>query len=318
MWPLLLLLVSQPDPAGLRWDAPAECPSRDEAAAYLQEELHGDPEQGLVDVVVTANDGGWTAQVSIDGAPARTLEAAACEDLMAAAMVVVAVTRDTPPAPAPPTPAPPSLVPEIAETTEPAPDPNAQPSPPQTPPPERTPAKREPTPPPMPLQHWLGVDAGAGWLHVGAVTGRLGLRYALRGPSWSMRVGAQFEVPRELRYAGERFGGRFSAAVGELAGCYEPGRGALRGVFCAGAGLGAVFGSGVGVQARETPTAFTADARAIAGLHWSWSPKWRLAIEGTLSAGLARPAFHVGERDPLLQTPLVGGLGTIGIERRLP
>ena len=316
-----LLLTAAPDDAGLQWRAPEGCPSQADAAEYLHGELNIDPGQGVAEVEVTKADDGWRAAVTIDGAPARALSAASCEDVMAAAMVVIAVTRDAQPEPEPePEPA---SDPEPVSVPVPEPqnvEPEAAPAEPTAPAPARSFAAPEPEPAPaapLRLTHWIGVDAGVAWVHVPAVTARVGARYMLRGRGWALRVGGHYETPRVVLYPGEDVGGRFSAATADVAGCYEPGRDAVSASLCVGPSVGGVFGTGEGIDEPLRPRDVWVGALGRAGLRWAWASHWRLAVDAMVSVSLLRPAFHVGARNPLFRSPRVGGAGLIGIERRL-
>lgn len=313
----LLLAVAATDP-GLQWHAPDGCPSPQDAAAYLEGELKIDPATGSAEVWVESTDRGWRAEVAIDGGPPRELTAASCEDVMAAAMVVIAVTQDSAPA---------SVVPEPA----PSPNPDPSPSPEPTPEPEPRPAsapQAQPAPEPAAqlavpdtaprLAHWLGVQAGPAAIAIPALTARVGLRYELGVDGWALRLAAHYETPRTLRYRDDAVGGRFQAATAELSACWIPGQGKVRGALCVGAAAGAVFGRGVGLPEPLRPRGAWIGAHASAGVRWAFAESWRLALDGQLVAGLLRPAFHVGNREDLFQSPRLGGTGMVGIERRLP
>ncbi|MGH1342358.1 MAG: hypothetical protein ACRBN8_12440 [Nannocystales bacterium] len=316
-----LLLLSAPEARGLRWHAPADCPSQADAAGYLETELESDASQGTSEVQVEPTPNGWQAEVRIDGDDPRLLTAGSCEDLMAAAMVVIAVARDAQPEPAEP----PSTRPEPAVPLVPTPEPPPAREPaPEAEQPRTAPAPvfSQPTDESTrlrpPFTHWVGVDAGVAAIHVPAVSARLGARYVLRGDRWAVRVAGHYETPRRLLYPGTTVGGRFSAVAANVQGCYEPGRGSVTAALCAGPAVGAVFGAGVGIPAPRRPRAVWVGAHALAGLRWAWNPQWRLCLDALLAVGLARPAFRIGDRQNLLESPRLGGAGMLGIERRLP
>ena len=146
----------------------------------------------------------------------------------------------------------------------------------------------------------------------------MGLRYELGADAWALRLAAHYETPRTLRYVGAAVGGSFQAAAADVSGCWIPGRLALRGALCGGLSAGGVFGEGVGVVEPLRPRGAWLAAHASVGVRWAFAPKWRVAVDGLLAVGLIRPAFHVGDRDDLFQSPRLGGAGTVGIERRLP
>lgn len=314
-----LLLLTAPEATGLRWRAPEGCPSQADAAAYLETELQCDPSEGTTDVRVEATPTGWQAEVRIDGDDPRTLAAASCEDLMAAAMVVIAVARDAQPEVEPEEPQPivPPPEPPPAVTSEPEPDPEPEPEP-RSSQPFEAPPPAQPTTPRVPLSHWVGADAGVAAIHVPAFAARLGVRYILRGEQWAVRVGGHYETPRRLLYPGTTVGGRFWTVAADVMGCYEPGRGSVTGALCAGPAAGGVFGTGVGVPTPRRPQAPWVGGHALAGLRWAWNPRWRLAVDALFAVGLNRPAFRIGSREDLFESPLLGGAGMLGIERRLP
>ncbi len=324
--PMLLAIVATAP--GLRWHAPDGCPTRDDAASYLKEELQIAPETESAEVWVERTPAGWRAMVAIDSGPPRELNAASCEDVMAAAMVVIAVARDSEPQP---------LVPEPEPAAEAPPEPEAPPKPKPKPEPEPEsepatdfgprlgpeaklrPAQSVPAPSAAqaPLTHWLGVHAGVAAIHIPAPTARVGVRYELGRAAWAIRLGGHYESPRELQYADAPVGGRFQTAGAEFSGCWVPGRGAWSGAMCGGASSGAIFGFGVGLPDPSRPRGVRIGAHASAGGRWEWSDAWRLTIDGLFTTGIVRPRFHVGERAPLFQSPRFGGAGMIGIERRL-
>lgn len=314
-----LLLLSAPQTPGLRWRAPAGCPSQADATEYLQTELHGDPARGSSDVRVEPTPTGWRAEIRIDDGDPRELNAASCADLMAAAMVMIAVTLDAQPDEAsagaelvvPVVPALPEPVPPAASTPEPQPRPEPPPSVPLRASTPETPTSSSR------LSHWIAADAGVARLHVPAIAARLGARYVLRGREWAVRMGGHYETPRRQLYPDTTVGGRFWAIAATVLACYEPGRGSLTAALCAGPAAGAVVGVGEGVPSARTPRAPWVGAHAVAGFRWAWSEKWRLSVDGLFAVALYRPAFHVGDREPLFRSPRLGGAGMIGIERRL-
>jgi len=315
-----LLLLTTPEATGLRWHAPQGCPSQAEAATYLDTELQCDPTVGSSEVRVAATPDGWRAEVRIDGGDPRALTAGSCEDLMAAAMVVVAVARDAQPEPPPqPDPSPQEPIVPLA----PAPvrqvvhDPVAEPQQPRSAPLATRP-REEATGSHVPVTHWVGVDAGVAAIHVPAISARLGARYVLRGDRWAVRAGAHYETPRRLLYPDTTVGGRFWTVAADVLGCYEPGRGSVTGAMCAGPAAGGVVGAGVGVPSPRRPRAAWVGAHALAGLRWAWNPRWRLSLDALFAVGLNRPAFHIGSRESLFESPQLGGAGMLGIERRLP
>lgn len=310
---LLLGLASEP---GLRWTAPQECPTQEDAAAYLRDELDKDPNAGTEEVFVEQTDDGWQAEVHIDGADPRELESSSCEDLMAAAMVVISVSRSTlPPAPQQTDPDPdPASVPAPAPVPVPAPAPDPAPTPSPT---FEAPPNPPPSPPTPPLAHWLSLNAGVAASLLPTLSGRITPRYQLSAPRWALRISGHYDTPREQRYPGDTVGGRFQAASADLAACWTPGR-AISGSLCAGASAGGVFGIGVGIPNPRRAREFWVGALASAGLRWAWSERWRLAVDAALTVGLRRPEFHIGTRETLFESPRIGGTGTIGIERRLP
>lgn len=311
------LLVGLAADPGLRWSAPPSCPTRAEAAAYLRDELQQDPEAGSDEVRVEVSDNGWRATIILGDGDARELEALECEDLMAAAMVVISVARAEPDAHEGVA-APEPLRPRVP-LPDPAPDDTADPRPPRV-----TATRRDAAPPPEPentrpnLTHWLSLNAGVAAALLPSLSARITPRYELTAPSWALRVAGHYDTPRELLYPGDTVGGRFQAASADLSGCWLPGRRAVTGSLCAGLGGGGVFGVGVGIATPRRPRAAWLGAVASAGIRWTWAERWRLAVDVSANAGIRRPLFHVGDRETLFQSPLLGGAGTVGIARRLP
>ncbi len=331
---LSLLFAAAATVPGLRWHAPEGCPTHDEAATYLEGRLRVTPETGSFEVWVKRTHDGWQATVAVDQASPRQLSAASCDDVMAAAMVVIAVTRDAEPE---------RLVPEPEQEATPQPPATPQhpatPQPPATPP---TPATPQPGPESGPgprldpdhtpgpttsvpaltaspdrLTHWLGIHAGVAAIHTPALTARVGGRYEFGRSSWALRLAGHYDSPRELRYPDAQVGGRFQSVGGTLSGCWVPGRGVWSGAVCGGGSGGAIFGFGTGVSDPSRGRAMRFGVHGSAGVRWTWNEVWRLAIDGLFSAGIVRPEFRVGNRAPVFRSPRFGAAGMIGVERRI-
>lgn len=304
----------------LDWSAPANCPDAAAATELLREQLHGEDADARARVVIEPLDRGFSARISIDaGEPLapRNLSAASCDDLARAAILVVAVTID------------PIAVARETETIEPRDER------PVVPPPigvdaavgsdagavrpvRTTPRAPRPRDRDQPSTHVLRIGGGIGLQVVPALGGVVELAYALGRPRWRFEAGARYQPPLEQQYEdGTDAGGSVQAVTFVARGCPVPTLGRVAFPICFGLEGGPVFGRGVGVAQVDTPVTGWLAAEAGLGLVVRVHRVVGIALGTELLVTLVRPAFHVGDREDLFRTPIVGGRAFVGLEFRL-
>lgn len=289
----------------LEWRAPAGCPDAAAALGEVDRILAGRRLDAPVKVRVeiSADADGLAATVAIDRAAPRTLRGATCEPLVRAVAVVIAVAVDPDlrtepepePAPAPEPVVPPPAPPIIAPT---APPPTPTPPPPDRPRPRAV--------------HGLGVRggllAGASTLPTGAV----GLVYGLSRGLLRVEARALYATPRRLVDA-DGVGVRVQAVtLGALA-CAAPGSARVRVPLCLGAELGPMIGRGFGVPAPRLRADLWASGLLGVAVVGRVHRRLSVVVGVELAAALRRPAFRVGDRDPL-RAPPFGARVLLGFE----
>lgn len=300
----------------LDWTAPAGCPDATKAAALLREQLHGEQADARARVVIEPLDRGFSARVSIDaGEPLapRVLSAADCDDLARAAVLVIAVAIDpiavAREAEVVVTPEERPIVPPAVDAGTPARTGAA----PTVAPPRAAPRPRDRD---QPSTHVLRIGGGIGLQVVPALGGVVELAYALGRPRWRFEAGVRWQPPLEQHYDDDA-GGRVQALTFAARGCPVPTLGRVAFPICFGLEGGPVFGRGVDVADVDTPVTGWLAAEAGLGLVVRVHRVVGIALGTELLVTLLRPAFHVGSRDDLFRTPIVGGRALVGLEFRL-
>jgi hypothetical protein len=298
----------------LDWSAPAGCPDAPTAAALLREQLHGEEADARARVVIEPLDRGWSARVSIEaGEPLapRVLSAADCDDLARAAILVIAVSidpiavaRDAAPAADERPIVPPPIEPSghagvVAPTTA------------------STRARDRPRDRDAPSIHTLRIGGGVGLQVVPALGGVVELAYALGRPRWRFEAGARYQPPLEVHYDDEDVGGRVQALTFVARACPVPTLGRVAFPICFGVEGGPVFGRGLGVANVDQPVTVWVAAQAGLGIVVRVHRVVGIALGTELLVTLARPAFHLGDREDLFRTPVVGGRALVGLEFRM-
>lgn len=320
MFSLAGLAASSPSDPELSWTAPAECPDHSRGAEHLRRFLGGRTPTTPVRVTLSADGVGYVARVELDGG-VRTLRADDCETLARAAALVVAVSLD-PVATA-------SAVaaeqqhgptPELALGV-PEPEPAPAPARSRRPPPLASadqPARPEPRPAAPTTTHSIGMSGGIGQTIVPSLTGAVRLGHALDRGAFRLQTNLTYAPPRIVTYPDEpSVGGRFQSAGLGVRACFAPASTRVTVPLCAGLEGGPVIGRGVGIeQARRPVDAWVgglASAAVVVRLH----ARVAVTVTAELIASLRRPAFHVGSRETLFRSPLVGLRGLAGLELRV-
>jgi hypothetical protein len=306
------------------WSAPIGCPDRVWLEERIRRYLARDVTPRL-DVAgrIDVDDQGYRLQLRVDD-QLRTLEGADCSRLTEAAALIIAVAADAV-----------AVSGAILGRRD---EQSSDPAPPVLPEPELTdlddPVAADPTHASASISATndrpraerrelsggirprVGVGgnvlpgAGVGLGAAGLLRGRGPWRVEVRGATW---------LPRTTRVGELDVGARLWMAGGGLAGCWEPGTGALFGIVCGGFELGALGGSGDGpdIETRRD-TQLWAGATAGGGLGWSITRRLALMLEAEMLISVRRPAFHLDGFGSVHRAGAVGGRGFVGFEVRFP
>ena len=294
----------------LEWDAPAECPTEDEARQQIARGLDedaGGPLSVRARVRQIAED--WTVEVEIDGPQGqgqRVLHARTCAEATAAAAVVVAIAVDPKaveqPAAEVPEPAPDEPTPVTTSESDTAPE--SLPGPElEVMEPERidvAPSDQEDDQrPPRALALALELRGGAAIGAVGPIAGHVGGTVGLQGEWWQVDAGARYRTPTEVDADGIDAGGRFAVLAAQLGAGPRIDLGKLEIPIRAGLELGRVRAEGYGdIDAATAVRLWTA---AVLSAGAAWSPRDVIAlgvgVDGVVP--LLRPGFTIGDIDVL-------------------
>lgn len=297
--------VGAPD-LTVEWDAPSECPTRDEAREQI---LRGLSDGVTGRVVVRARvrqiAEDWTLRVEIEGPQGvghRVLRARTCEEATAVAAVVVAIAVD---------PAAESLSDPSDEVEEPvavksqstiesATESEVATEPARIEPERIEVAEPEPDPPPpRELAVALEVRGGVAMGSIGPIAGHIGGTAALQGRWWEVYAGARRRTASRIDADGLTAGGRFAVTAAQLGAGPRIDLGALEIPIRAGVELGRIRAEGYGDI--EATTAFRLWAAAVLSAGVAWSPReivaLGLGIDGVVP--LLRPGFTIGDIEVL-------------------
>ena len=300
---LVFAAVGAPD-LTVEWDAPAECPTHDEAREQILRRLDEDVTGPLVvraRVRQIAED--WTLHVEFEGPQGegrRVLRARTCEEATAAAAVILAIAVEPEEPPSEPI----QEIPEPVEsesvvesevTTERA-----------VVEPERIevmePDQPDP-PPPRELALALEVRGGAAMGGVGPIAGHIGGTAALQGRWWEVYAGARYRTAIRIEADRIAAGGRFAVAAAQLGAGPRIDLGNLEIPIRAGVELGRIRAEGYGDI--EATRAFRLWTAAVLSAGVAWSPReivaLGLGVDGVVP--LLRPGFTIGEIDVLTVGP---------------
>ena len=283
------------------WQAPADCPSREDLRAEIARLLGGDirvPRDGDIKArAVVAHGQTWSLAIDTElaGRPGhRSIEAASCQDLANATALIIALMIDpdavaahaTPPKPIP---APPSV--------------QAGPAPAEQ---------------PRAVEYLAGIHVAGSYGTSPSVDVGLGGGIGLAGRRWRAELRGTYGLRREQKaMAAAPAGayGRFGFTAATLAACFNLGRDGLAFGPCADYELGVISARGVGVseslpaQTLWSALGAGADAAIRLGSHFS------LPLHVDVLARLRRTEF-VFKNEPgrVFQAPAVGVRIGLGVE----
>jgi hypothetical protein len=302
--------LGDPMPATVRlaWvrgaDADA-CPDgawlRAEVARRLRRDPFDDDGPRSIEAVVERAPPGWRATLRVRdregtllGERALTHDAAGCEPIADASALAIALAVDP-----------------DAVVDEPAPA--APPPPPRPRPRPRAPRPVAPPPSGPPLSLGLLVGVSAGVLPSPAPT--VGLDGAVGFTArWSARLRVDVAPGRQTDDGRFAFGFTRVTALG----CARGG-GSLALSLCAGVGGALVHAAVRNAAARDAGDHGWVGATATAGLRWSPSARWFVALEAEAAVALARSRFAFTPDGEVIATqPLLSGGGSVAVGLRSP
>jgi hypothetical protein len=297
----------------LSWQAPPDCPSRDDVRAELVRLLGGEIRlaagRDLKASASVAHEQTWS--VSIETVRAgrsgrRSIEAASCQDLADATALILALTID----------------PDVVTTRPTRPEPpTALPPLPAAPPPS-VPTVARPAPPkqPRPADFLFGVQVQGSQGTLPSVDAGLGGSVGVVGRRYRVELRAAYGLRRDQTANAATLPGaygQFNFLAGTLAGCFRLGQQALAFGPCVDAEVGVVsahgFGASQGFPANKPWLAIGAGGYVAISLRSRWSIPLHLDV----LAPLVRPEFvfkNVPSR--VFQAPVVGVRVSAGIELR--
>jgi hypothetical protein len=283
-----LTLAGEPDFSGvIRWEAPRDCPTEEDVRMRVDQMLaaggSGHREAVQLRMKVRGTPTGYRLDARLfdsDGPMGdRALEAAHCDELANAAVLIAAIAID------------PDLVPPSLEPSDPQPPPPEQQKPPPT----------APSPQPSPTKdrrrHAYVVQLGAG---IGF--GRL----AAPRPMALARVSAGVELgwfrglarfsgfgPSVGTIEGRRAEGIFGAGTGGVAACGRTMGTTWSFVGCLATDVGVAAGRGRNVQTPRTNRSLWWGLEVEAGVEYALTPQWSLAARADAAVTPLRTNFIV-------------------------
>lgn len=318
---LALALAGPSEPLEVTWTAPAGCPQGESVqaaiASNLAREDFGDAlDEVLVRGEIVAASPGWRLNVSVrlpDGAVDRELTADTCDELAAAAGLIIAVALDplrvqkvrAPPQPEPVPTGPPQAWanPPRPATAEPEPEP------------ERPP---EPDEPPRVFDLRLAAMLDVGSLPT--VRGGAEAGFGVVGRWFRADASALYWAPRAIRSFGSApdAGARLQQAGLGARLCLKPELGAFEASSCGGLQGGMSWSRGVGLDSPQT-TALPW-LTATAGMEVAWVSRAAVGLFAGVDAQfhLVRPRVNIDGLGEALKVAPVGARALVGLLIRLP
>ena len=167
--------------------------------------------------------------------------------------------------------------------------------------------------------HWLTLGSGASGVAIPLIAGAIRLGYAYQRRALHLHANAIYATPRVIAYPGDSgVGGRFQALSFDARACFAPAVGRVAIPLCGGVESGLVLGRGLGVADAPRPVGAWIGMLASTTVRVQVHPRVAVTMGADLVALLRRPAFVVGERDPLFRSPIAGLRGLLGVELRVP
>ena len=357
VWTLGVSGSAESGEPSLRWEAPAGCPSAPQVRGRLANLLGEGTFSGSAQARVSGGGASWRLELAVrwrDHDEARVLEAATCDGLADAAVLLLALLAEDeagaaevggePPEPegGPPVVAAPSDVEEpdkgaIAET-EAMPEPEPEPEPERKPEPEvealppdtSEPIGRDPEPLGAPsvaprearrprarglaLQVGGGIDYGS----LAAVAGGLGLSVVALTERLRVVLGGRYLPPRRTGSAASYArNGRIELGYGRLGACVRLGRGRVEAPICASVEVGALRAAGFGVAGDRGALDLWLAAAAGPSLMIELTPQVVLFADVEIAAPIARSRYVFAD-DVLYETARVPVRAGLGVEFRIP
>lgn len=313
---LLLALALAGEPVEVTWTAPDRCPPssvvRDAVAANLAREDFGDALASVrVEASAQEDPAGWRLHVEVrlpDGMVERELTATTCEELAAAAGLIIAVALD------------PLRVDQVRPPPEPKPLPEAwvNPAKPDTPVPEP-----EPTPRPA-AEPTLRFDLrAAGMLDVGtlpSVRGGAAVGFGLVGTWLRADATLLYWAPRDVLPFNDTpgVGARLQQGGAGARVCLKPELGAWEPSTCGGMEAGLAWGRGVGLE--NPRTTLLPWLTATAGLEVAWVSRSHVGLFAGVDAQFhaIRPRVRLDGLGEALRVAPVGARALLGVLFRVP
>lgn len=283
------------DALELTWDAPPECPTRDDVREAVRGLVVGaqDPQPTRITAKVSpVAPERWRLELVVDNALVageRVVEAESCSELADATAIVAAISIDP-----------------FAAAPRPDDPPVDQPIAPPVDPPVPVPA---PTSPAAPLEdaptydaRWsVGAAGGAGWSS--EATGVVRVFAGWERQRLGVRFGADVWLPR--RYEdGDPIprGVRVGHGLAHARVCFVPAWKSVSVPLCGGGRAGLTVARAFGVQSGPARGSLAAAALLSGGLRWTpsfrSSPSLSLFFDAEPAVQLTRPQFHTTTRDP--------------------
>lgn len=313
----MLALALVGEPIDVTWAAPPRCPSsdvvREAVAENLAREDFGDALDGVrIEASAAEDPAGWRLRVAVqlpDGIVERELTAATCEELAAAAGLIIAVALD------------PLRVERVRAEPKGSSLPEAWVNPPK--PPQRAPeADPEPEPVPEPTPPWRFDLRAAGMLDVGTlpeVRGGAAVGFGLVGAWLRADATVLYWAPRAvLPFDDARVGARLQQGGVGARLCLKPELGAWEPSSCGGLEGGLSWGRGVGIDDARTTT--LPWLTATAGLEVAWVSRARVGAFAGVDAQLhaIRPNVRLDGLGDAAQVAPVGARAVLGVLFRMP
>lgn len=320
---LALALAGPSEPLEVTWTAPADCPQGDAVQSAIASNLAREDFGNTLDAVEVRGEiarapEGWRLNVSVrlpDGAVDRELMAGTCDELAAAAGLIIAVALD------------PLRVQQVRPPPQSEPIPTgppkawANPPRPPTPPAE---VEVEPEPPPEPETPPGAFDLRlAAMLDVGSLSvlrggGQAG--FGVVGRWFRADASVLYWAPRAVRpfETAPDAGARLQQAGLGARGCLKPKLGAVEASSCGGLEGGMSWSRGVGLDSPET-TALPW-LTATAGLEVAWVSQAAVGVFAGVDAQfhLVRPRVEISGLGETLKVAPAGARALVGLLVRLP
>jgi hypothetical protein len=283
------------------WSAPA-CALESGFRARVRDALRRDPENVLeqelrvrVQIAEKPESSGYSLEIETE-AGRRQLETPSCDEAVAAAATLVALTIDPnalpPPAPAEPPPPPPAQPPQKPRATKP-------------PPAAAPPARVEP---------YVAAFGGASLGEVPALSPLVGGAIGLRWQGLGVGAEGFWIAPQTELLTGSDKGGEIGLFGGGLSVCYSPLRDRFRLTGCVGGQAGAWSSSGVRVDNPTEQTDWWLAGLGRLGTGVRFTRALGLFVNGDVVVPARTPRFKLEGLGEVFQPSAVAGRFSGGVE----